>query len=158
MTPIELVDGLVIFIKQVVKDFELSTKVKGVSKIPSVYPGYFPNQEDDEDENLTPNDYPYVIVRYLSDSDDRDEVDIANIRLIIGTHSEDEQNGWRDALNIATRIKIHLKAKQFIGPFSLTGKIQTELFEEQLHPFWHAMMDLSFNMPQVQLEWSDKFE
>lgn len=156
MTPIELVDGLVESIKGVVKDYDLSTKVDGVKKSPSVYAGYLP-PDDDEDENLAPQDYPFVIVRFLSDTDENDS-DTTNIRLVIGTHSEDEQNGWRDALNIATRIKIELKKKQIIGPFALIGKIQTELFEEQLRPYWHVIMDLSFNIPQVQTEWSEMFD
>jgi hypothetical protein len=156
MTPIELVDGLVEFIKVTVKEFDLSTKVDGVNKSPSVYAGYLP-PDDDEDENLASQDYPFVIVRFLSDTDDS-ESDITNIRLVIGTHSEDDQNGWRDALNIATRVKIALKKSQFIGPFALTEKIQTELFEEQLRPFWHVIMDLSFNTPQVQTEWRNILE
>lgn len=159
MTPIVLVDGLVEFIKCVVKDYDLSTKIDGINKVPSVHAGYLPadDDDDDEDENLAPQDYPFVIVRFLSDTDEADS-DLTNIRLVIGTHSEDEQNGWRDALNIATRVKIALKKSQFIGPFALTGKIQTELFEEQLRPFWHVIMDLSFNTPQVQPEWRNILE
>jgi hypothetical protein len=158
MIPIELVDGLVSFIKQVVKEYNLSTKIDGVNKAPSVYAGYLPTDDEDDEDELTPTDYPFVLVRFLSDSDDDDTSNVANIRLIIGTYSEDDQNGWRDALNIATRIKMELKKKQNIGPFSLTNKIQTELFEEQLRPFWHAIMDLSFNVPQVQPDWGGKFE
>jgi hypothetical protein len=159
MTPIELVDGLVEFIGQVVKDYNLSTKVEGTDKIPTVYAGYVPPDDEENNDNLVPKDYPFVIVRFLTDTDETESVsDLINIRLIIGTHSEDEQNGWRDALNIATRIKIELKKKPIIGPFALTGKIQTELFEEQLRPFWHAIMDVSFNAPQVQAEWGVYFE
>lgn len=156
MTPIELVDGLVDFIKKVVDQYDLSTKIKDIKKAPSVYAGYLPPDNED-DESLTPDDYPFVIVRFISDTDDIDSSDIANIRILIGTYSEDEQNGWRDTLNIATRIKIELKKKQFTGPFALTGKVQTELFEEQLRPFWHAIMDFSFVIPQVQPEvnWGD---
>lgn len=158
MTPIELVDALVGFIKEVVKEFNLSTKVDGMYKAPSVHAGYLPPREDDEDESLEPSDYPFVIVRFVADTDDIESNESTNIRLIIGTHSEDEQNGWRDTMNIATRIKIELKKKQILGPFALNGKILTELFEEQLRPFWHVIMDLSFNVPQVQTEWSGLFE
>lgn len=157
MTPIELVDGLVIFIANVVKNFNLSTKINGVNKVPTVYAGYLPPDDEDEDENPTPKDYPFVIVRFLSDTDgaDNDSYDTTNLRILVGTHSEDEQNGWRDALNIATRIKMELKKRQALGPVALTGKIQTELFEEQTRPFWHVSMDLSFNIPQVQFDWSE---
>lgn len=156
MTPIELVDELVSFIEQVVKEFDLSTKVKGENKSPSVYAGYLPPpDEEDSGVDTTPKDYPFVIVRFVSETDDINVDDTVNIRLVIGTHSEDEQNGWRDAMNIATRIKIELKKAQSIGPFLLRGKVQTELFEEQLRPFWHAITELSFAIPQVKPEWSD---
>lgn len=154
MNPIGLVDELVKHIGEVVKNYDLTTKIEGVNKIPSVYAGYLP-PKDDDDEELTPNDYPFVIIRFLSDEDEIDADNLASVRIVIGTHSEDDQNGWRDPLNIATRLKIALKKKQTFGPFALTGKVQTELFEEQLRPYWHAIMDLSFHIPQVQFEWSD---
>ncbi|CEG29800.1 hypothetical protein [Bacillus sp. B-jedd] len=157
MTPIELVDALVTFIEKAVKDYNLATKVNGVMKVPAVYAGYLP-PEDDEEEPLKPADYPFVIVRFLSDTDDIGEDETTNIGLIIGTYSDDDQNGWRDALNIATRIKIELKKNPLIGPFSLTGKIRTDIFEEQLRPFWHATMDLNFHVPQAKPEWSDLLE
>lgn len=158
MTPIELVDGLVEFIKNVVKEYDMTTKVKGQNKVPSVYAGYLPTSDEDDDDSLQVNDYPFVIVRFLSDVDEINTNDTTSIRLIIGTHSDDGQNGWRDAMNIATRIKIELKKQQILGPFSLTGKIHTELFEEQRRPFWHVIMDLNFHTPQVQVEWGDIFE
>jgi hypothetical protein len=162
MTPIELVDSLVDFIKDTVKNFNLTTKVNGVSKSPTVYAGYLPLEDEDEEAALTPKDYPFVIVRFLTDSDgvevDVNSNDATNVRIVIGTYCEDQQNGWRDPLNIATRIKMELKKRKVIGPFALTGKIQTELFEEQVRPFWHISMDLSFNIPQVQPDWSEMFE
>ena len=39
MTPIELVDALVEFLKEVVKEYDLSTKVDGISKAPDVHAG-----------------------------------------------------------------------------------------------------------------------
>lgn len=167
MTPIDLVDELVKFLKGVVKEYDLSTKIEGINKAPSVYAGYLPPKNRVEDEkteqneqpSLTPNDYPFVIVRFLTDTSEvnKDDSDITNIRILIGTHSEDDQNGWRDPLNIATRIKMELNRVKSFGAFSLTDKIQTELFEEQLRPFWHAIMDLSFNIPQIQqeIDWSE---
>lgn len=156
MHAIALVDSLVEFIKEVVKQYNLATKIEGVNKTPDVYPGYLP-PKDDDDEELVPNDYPFVIVRYVSEDDEISDKNTIRVRLIIGTRSDDEQNGWRDTVNIATRIKIELKKKMIIDSFSLTGKVQTELFEEQLRPYWHAVMELEFESPQVQYEWSDNF-
>lgn len=154
MTPIELVDELVNFIKEVVSDYDLFTKIEGVTKVPSVYPGYLP-PVNKENNNGTPGDYPYILVRFLNDADVMNESNTANIRLIIATYSEDEQNGWRDTMNLVDRIKFELREKMFIGPFSLTGKIETNLFEDHPYPYWHAIMDLSFHIPQVQMKWSD---
>lgn len=167
MTPIDLVDDLVKFITNVVREYDLATKVEGISKTPSVYAGYLPPEDDDREEeqgeeqkeNLTPNDYPFVIVYFLTETTpaEKDGGDVTNIRLLVGTYSEDDQNGWRDPLNIATRIKIELKKRKIIGPYSLTDNIQIELFEEQLRPFWHAIIDLSFYIPQVQpeIDWGE---
>lgn len=152
MTPIELVDTLIDFLKEVVKEYDLTTKINGVSKAPEIHSGYLPPKSKGDDTS----DFPYIIVRYLSEDDS--EADTVNLRVVIGTHSEDEQNGWRDTLNIATRIKIALKKKRIFGPFSLTDKVAIELFEDQPFPYWFAIMDLSFNIPQVQFEWSDHFD
>ena len=152
MTPIELVDALVEFLKEVVKEYDLSTKVDGISKAPDVHAGYLPPKSKDD----SATEFPYIIVRYLSEDDV--DADTVNVGLIIGTHSEDEQNGWRDPLNIATRIKIALKKVRYIDSYSLSGPIKIELFEEQPFPYWFAIMDLNFNIPQVQFEWSDNFD
>lgn len=149
MTPIELVDALVDFIKAAVKDYDLSTKIEGLSKAPEVYSGYLPPKIKGDDAS----EFPYILVRYLSGEDD--ETDTVDIALIIGAYSEDEQNGWRDPLNIATRIKIAIKKAGIIGPYALTGKVKTELFEEQPFPYWFAVMELRFNIPQVQIDWSE---
>jgi len=153
MTPIDLVDELVEFLKKVIKNYDLSTKMNGISKRPSVYAGYLPTQdEEDDDELKTPDDYPCILVRFIMDQDDINQDDLTSIRLIIGTYSIDDQSGWRDTLNIATRIKTELKKQHVFGPFSLIGTVQTELFEEQLRPYWHGIMDIDFCIPQVQAE------
>lgn len=149
MTPIELVDALSDFIKDVVKEYDLSTKIDGKCKAPEVHSGYLPPKTKGDDAS----DFPYIIVRYLSENDNSGNV--VSMRIIIGTYSEDEQNGWRDTLNIATRIKIAIRKRETLGPFSLSDKIETELFEDQPFPYWFAVMDLDFNAPQVQMDWSE---
>ncbi|KAB8126909.1 hypothetical protein F9U64_18995 [Gracilibacillus oryzae] len=149
MTPILLVDALVKRIKQIVHDFDLETKKDDLTKTPEVYAGYLPPKLKSREED----DFPYILVRFLTESDN--ENDVASIRLIIGTFSEDEQDGWRDPLNIATRIKIALKKSPALDSFSLRDRIKIELFEEQPYPYWFAMMDMDFDMPQVQLDWSE---
>lgn len=151
MTPIELVDTIANYLKEVVKEYDLETKKDGIIKAPEIHTGYLPDKKNSNE--IDKLDFPYVIIRFLSEDDSN--VDTVNIRLIIGTYSEDEVNGWRDPVNIATRIKIALRKKRVFGPFSLIDKIKIELFEEQPFPQWFTTMDLQFNIPQVQMDWSE---
>lgn len=150
MNPVELVDKLVDFSKKVVKDYDLPTKNGESSKSPNIYPGYLPDKKKGDEQS----EFPYVIIRFLSEQDKED--DKVNIRFIIATYSEDEVNGWRDPVNIATRIKIALKKQQIFGPFSLNGEIKIDLFEDQPFPQWFATMDVTFVIPQVQMDWSEQ--
>lgn len=150
MTPIILVDELVEFIKPIVAEFDLESNVKGVRKAPQVISGFL--KEKKPGQNQDPPDFPFVIVRYIEDTD-RDDGNIAIVRIIAGTYSEDEQDGWRDALNVVTRIKEELLEKRFIGKaFKVEYPIKTELPEDQPYPEWAAFLTLNISIPHVQEE------
>jgi len=151
MTPIILVDELIKFIGPVVANFELQTNVKTAPpKAPQVIGGYL--REKKPGEKQDPPDFPYVIVRYLEDND-TDDTDIAQIRIMAGTYSEDTQDGWRDCMNVVTRIKEALLEQRYIGrAFRIEKPIRTELPEEQPFPEWVALMTVTVTMPQVQEE------
>ncbi|SHN77263.1 hypothetical protein [Desulfitobacterium chlororespirans] len=149
MTPIELVDSLVAFFKKAAAEYDLATKT-GAGKPPQVYAGYLPPKDKGDDSN----EFPFIIVRYLEE-DDNNEATEVKIGVIIGTYCEDEQTGWRDPLNIATRLKIALKKAEVIGPYSLTRSIKVDLFEDQPFPYWYTTMEVSFYIPQVQIDWSE---
>lgn len=151
MTPIFLVDELIKFIQPVVAHFELQTNVENApAKAPQVISGYL--QEKKPGHKQDPPDFPHVIVRYLEDND-TEESSLGQVRIIVGTYSEDEQNGWRDSINVITRIKEALLEKRFIGrAFNIEKPIKTELPEEQPYPEWVAMMTVSVTMPQAQQE------
>jgi hypothetical protein len=149
MTPIVCVDDLVVFIESVVKDFVLETNTKGIRKAPQVIGGYLEDKKPGAQQN--PPDIPYVIVRYLEDND-TDESNTAQFRIIAGTYSQDEQNGWRDVVNVITRIKVALLKKKFIGAFCIERPMRTELPEEQPFPEWVCVLTITVTMPQVQEE------
>jgi hypothetical protein len=150
MTPIILIDKLIEFITPVVSEFELQTNVAGVKKAPQVIAGYL--KEKKPKQNQDPPDFPYVIVRYLEDID-TEESDGATIKVYVGTYSEDEQDGWRDCMNVATRIKEALLEQRFIGgPFKIEYPVKTELPEEQPYPEWVAILTLKVAIPHVQEE------
>lgn len=147
MTPIILVDELVKFITPVVAEFDLQSNVAGVKKAPQVLAGYLKEKKPGAKQN--PPDFPYVIVRYLDDSDTEDG-SVATVKIYAGTYSEDEQGGWRDALNILTRIKVALLKQRFIGgPFRIEYPVKTELPEEQPYPEWVAWLTLTVAIPHV---------
>lgn len=151
MHGINLVDSLVNFLEENLKELELPTKTSDVYKTPNIYGGYAPpkqSQRNDEDEE----GYPFVIVRYLGHSDVLYDKKTIAVRIIIGTYSKDEQDGWRDNLNVWNRIELALKETQTIGAFSLAGKIEVDLFEEQMRPTWHSTAIIEFEAPQLQLD------
>lgn len=150
MTPIILVDKLIEFIKPVVAEFELQTNVAGVKKAPQVIAGYL--QEKKPAQKQDPPDFPYVIVRYLEDTDTGDG-DAATVKVYAGTYSEDIQDGWRDCMNVITRIKEALLEQRFIGGvFKIEYPVKTELPEEQPYPEWVAILTLTVAIPHVQEE------
>jgi len=149
MHGMNLVDSLVNFLEENLKELELPTKISDVYKAPNIYGGYPPpksSQRNDEDAE----GYPFVVVRYLGQTDVLYDKKTIAVRIIIGNYSKDEQDGWRDNLNVWDRIEIALKETQTIGAFSLAGKIEVDLFEEQMRPTWHSTAILEFEAPQVQ--------
>ena len=149
MTSISLIDRLIKFIRPVVEEFELQSNVTGVKKAPQVISGYL--REKKPGHRQDPPDFPYVIVRYIDDTDTINGA-TATVRILVGTYSEDEQGGWRDALNVATAIKIALKKQSYFGPFKIEYPIKTELPEDQPYPEWVAFMTLTVTIPQIQEE------
>lgn len=151
MHGIDLVDILKDFLQEKLKDMELQTKQE-ILKAPTVYGGYLPPKPSrrERDKETDPEDYPFVIVRYLGQSDKIHDKKTIAVRIVIGTYSKDEQNGWRENVNVWNRIELALKETQAVGPFNLAGQIDFDIFEEQMRPSWHSTAVLEFEAPQVQ--------
>lgn len=140
------------FLQEKLSNMRLLTK-NGTEKAPTVHEGSLPPKVNTRrGEEIENDDYPFVIVRFLDEEDEINGDCLANFRIIIGTYNEDEQNGWKDVASVINRIKIELKRTKFIGSGELVGKIESAIFEEQRKPTWHGIMDVSFQLPQVQLE------
>ena len=156
MHAIDLVDNLKVFLQEKLNDLELQTKSPEIFKAPTVHGGYLPPKPSrrDRDEENDPDDYPFVIVRFLGHGDKIHDKKTMAARIIIGTYSKDEQNGWRENVNVWNRIELALKEAQAVGPFNLTGQIDFDLFEEQMRPSWHSTAVLEFEAPQIQRDWS----
>lgn len=157
MDSLNMTDELVAFFTKELAEMRLQTKDDNVFKAPTVYDGYLPPKKNARrgEEDTEQDDYPYVIVRFLLEEDDLKDENIMKFRFIIGTYSKDERQGWRENLHVMNRMKFALKEVGFVGPGELTGKIESALFEEQMKPMWHGVMEVSFATPIVQLDRSE---
>lgn len=149
MTPMIMIDSLVERIQEIVKNLDLEADRQGIRKAPQVWADGLPKKSTSDRQEP---EVPWVIVRYL-DEDDTDEGALATIKIIACTYSEDEQNGWRDVLNVVTRIKLDLLAHPYFGSaFRIERPIHTEIPEEQPFPDWLATMTVKVAMPQMEEE------
>ncbi|WP_342471636.1 hypothetical protein MHH70_12525 [Metasolibacillus sp. FSL H7-0170] len=151
MHVLSILDDLVTFLQKEMADYILKTK-DGIEKAPTVYGGYLPpkvNKRRGED-SPEQEDYPFIIVRYLGDEDRMFDSNQVTYRILVGTYNEDEQNGWRDTIGLMIRVKTKLREEQYIGAASLTGTIESALFENQMKPSWHGVMEVTFDIPQIQ--------
>ncbi|MBB5148655.1 hypothetical protein [Ureibacillus thermosphaericus] len=152
-TPLAMVSAIASFLQENLKDMRFPSK-NGIEKTVTVHKGYLPPIKNlKRGEEQESDDYPFVIVRYLGEEDDTDkEKCILNFRILLGAFNDDAQNGWKDVVGLSTRIKFLLKRQKFIGSGELTGKIETAIYEEQMKPTWHGVMDVNFKMHSAQQE------
>lgn len=113
----------------VVADYLLETN-KGQAKAPQVVEGWLPPKESTE----VP-DVPYVILRLLEGEDSAESAQV-NIKILVGSYSEDT-DGWKDAVNVILRIRERLLINRTLGKkFRLKQPLKWKLFEEQPYPIW----------------------
>lgn len=152
MTPIILVDKLIEFIEPVVADFRLETNVKGLPpRAPQVQGGYLKEKLPNQAQAQGDPDFPNVIVRFV-EMTDGENGSTATVKIMTGTHSFDEKDGWRDCMNVITRIKTALMKKGTVGPFRFNKPYLLELPEEQPYPYWAAILTLNVEVGQPQIE------
>ncbi|GGG19750.1 hypothetical protein GCM10007425_12710 [Lysinibacillus alkalisoli] len=140
-TPVMLVDDLVNFIRQVVKDRPMENRNNEIAEV---------LVHDDELPSKRPNeaDYPCVIVRFIYM-----ENTIARVDIIGGVHSM--QKGWRDVLNLLTPIQQALLKMPSVAKRHRMSKAHPMKFvlpPEQATPQYLAAIETYWEMPMVTLE------
>ena len=129
MTPLLLIDELRLFLEDIAETYVLETG-KGPSKAPQVVEGWLPPKESQD----TP-DIPYIIIR-LTEGEDTNDIARTTIKILVGTYSEDN-DGWKDSINILLRIRERLLTVRTIGnKFRVELPLKWKLFEEQPYPIW----------------------
>jgi hypothetical protein len=142
-TPSLLIDALRGFVDGIVKEYWLETNRREKSKPPQVVMGYLPAK------NSTPEpDYPFVIIRLAEGTDKKDGSTVV-VKIIVGTYSEDSQNGWRDVANIIQRLRFELFKHGVVGKkFRVEYPMKFEIPEEQPYPEWIGIMTTTWAMAQ----------
>jgi len=148
LTPLDLMDDLKNFLEQVVHEYSLESKASP-DKIPQVVLGWLPAKGETKKDDETSNpDFPYVVAQL--ESWDDDDSSKATVSLQIGTYSK-LMDGWRDTVNVMTRIRMALLTQRVIGKrFRLELPIHSELFDEQPYPYWIGAMTTNWTIPQPQ--------
>lgn len=134
-SPVDLIDSICDFLRNsTIMNMDLATK-KDEEKALQVIAGYLPPKKSVPDP-----DFPFVIVR-IESFEDKLEGAIANVNMVIGTYSEDAQDGWRDVVNIATRIWSELFRKRIVADkYRVEYPCEFILPEEQPFPQWIGML------------------
>jgi len=141
-----MMDELVKVLKEATSTLQLETP-KGVFRAPQVVDGYLPTKNPKDTEAT--EDFPYVIARYLNDTSN-DEGAMAQVKVICGTYSEDDQRGWRDLLNLTNAIKTYLLSHRLLGGcFSIELPLKREFPEEQPAPEWVGWFTLNISIPSI---------
>ncbi|MDI3534823.1 MAG: hypothetical protein PWQ82_1188 [Thermosediminibacterales bacterium] len=147
MIPTLLVDELRNFIDDVVKNYWLETNKQDLNKPPQVVTGYLPPKKSAPDP-----DYPFVIVR-LAEGTDNQEGATVTVKIIVGTYSEDAQNGWRDVASIIQRIWTELFKRRIIAKkYKVEYPMKFEMPEEQPFPEWVGIMTTNWTVAHPVLE------
>lgn len=179
MTIIKLLDELCEFTSIALKDIDLLTEDSNEKKGVSIFQGYLPedidkaikaveeestsdNHEIISDDKLSPSfqkaksHFPYVLLRCIEEKNKINDSDEVSIRGIVGAYDPDGYTGWKDVVNIATRLKQELIKNKNHTQFLIKDEIVFILFEEQSYPFWYGVLDLKFYIPQMKPELTDE--
>ncbi|AIF51254.1 hypothetical protein [Pelosinus sp. UFO1] len=141
-----MMSELIKAVQQATVHLQLETKNK-TCRAPQVVEGYLPPKNPKDPQGI--EDFPYVIARYLSD-ESQSEGSMAQVKLICGIYSEDDQQGWRDLVNAMDAIKTHLLSKRFFGGcFEIELPLKRVIPEEQGAPEWVGWLTLNISTPNI---------
>lgn len=141
-----MLDELVLVVGKATENHRLGTK-HGTFRAPQVVLGYLPTP--DPKNPLCIEDYPFVIVRYLSDEADEDGSKVV-VKLLCGVYSCDDQRGWQELLNIMNTLRTHfLSNPRFGNCFEIELPLKREIPEEQDPPQWVGEITLNVTIPHV---------
>ena len=149
MTPSRLIHFLAEEIREAVKDYKLIAEMQADKKV-TVYEQYMPKDRFEVDTF-----YPCITV-FLQSVEDEGEDSIATVLLRIGVFGGWAEDGWRDLLNIAERLRQHLIMKPIIGgEFQRVSPMAFEPLSVQPEPFFYGNLAARYMIgtPRQNVEW-----
>jgi hypothetical protein len=149
MTPLDLMWSLKAYCKEKTKDMVLISRVsengsEPGERPPRVFIGNLPDKEAERKQA------PYILLKLLTTKTD-DEENIARVRIIIVTYSEDKQENYIQCLNVLGRITTSLLEDVVIGNrYSCQKPIETVIYDDDLEVYQIAEAMTIWELPQIQ--------
>lgn len=142
MTTAILLESLVAYTKQVLKDFHYIGE-DGREREIYVKSGFLKEREVQDDPSLFER---YVLIRAIK-GDVLEDVSHATVRFIIGAKDVDTEEGWITVMNLLEHIKQSiLKTYAIDGRFSYDRNMKWEMDEYEAYPYYFAWLEVTFNV------------
>lgn len=151
MTPIILLDRLAEFVQEKTADIILQVRTEPGAdhkeRPAEVHKMRLPKKED------STRRIPYILLQLLTGKDDEQEQSTCQIRIVVGTYSEDENVGSYDVLNVILRIRTELEKIGIIGEqFGLQKPLEYIIYPDDYHPYYFGEMMTNWSLPEIKRE------
>jgi hypothetical protein len=149
MTPLDLMQSLKAYCEEKTKDMILVSRVsengsEPGERPPRVFVGNLPDKEAESKQA------PYILLKLLTTKTD-DEENIARVRIIIVTFSEDKQENYIQCLNVLGKITTSLLEDVVISNrYSCQKPIETIIYDDDLEVYQIAEAMTIWELPQIQ--------
>lgn len=144
MTVCDLVDRLIAWLPEQLDEVRLTPVDGSADRAPEMVAGWLPPIGEDDEPRI-----PYIVVRAVEGQDGADST-TTTVRMLVATYAEDEQ-GWRDAVNVVQRIRGALTSQRTLGPHHLELPIQWTMGGEgEPLPQWTALITTTWTSPREE--------
>ncbi len=106
-----------------------------------------PEGKDEEDEDETISQAPYVIVEVYDSSGGEGKSSISVI-FVIGIYDDDKtKSGYKDCIRIKNRIVERFATNPLLGKFEAEKEWTWQISDEDNHPYYFAGLKMTFLAP-----------
>ena len=157
MTPIILMECLEKFVKEKTAGIMLQARIRGQvpgdekQRAAEVYKMQLPTKEDSVQR------IPYILLQFLTGADGaQGEGPLGascQVRIVVGTYSEDAGLGSYDVLNVLSRLRSELLMAGVVGDrFELMKPLEYMVYPDSTQPYSFGEMITNWRMPEIRRE------